>query len=84
MNGGGPYSNEDHAGSSNQLGENPNHLRGQGSPVKLICWGLAEPNRSLKKNFGKGRTVNIPLPCGICLTLGVDALGSSEHDRRHV
>lgn len=43
-------------------GENPDRLRGKGSPVKLIYWGLAEPNRTLKKKSGNGKTVNIQLP----------------------
>jgi hypothetical protein len=43
-----------------ELGENPNRLKCKGSPVKLIYWGLVDPNCILKKRCEKGNTVNIP------------------------
>lgn len=46
-------------------GENPGHLKGKGSPVKLIYWGLVDPNCSLKKFYGKGNSVNIPKPINV-------------------
>ena len=49
-------------GVANKLGDNPSHLKGQGSPVKLIYWGLVDPKQSLKKNFAKGNPVNIQEP----------------------
>lgn len=48
--------------------ENSDRLRGQGSPVKFIYWGLVDPNCSLKKNCGKGNPVNIQEPIDSCLT----------------
>ncbi len=45
-----------------ELGENPNHLKSKSSPVKLIYWGLVDPNCILKKRCGKGNLVNIPEP----------------------
>ncbi|OHA72964.1 MAG: hypothetical protein A3A27_02350 [Candidatus Wildermuthbacteria bacterium RIFCSPLOWO2_01_FULL_47_18] len=51
-------------GVAQVLGENPSRLKRKGSPVKLICWGLADPNCILKKRCGKGNPVNIPEPSG--------------------
>ena len=56
-----------------ELGENPSHLRGKGSPVKLIYWGLVDPKLSLKKSFSKGNPVNIQEPTDIAPR--ADALG---------
>jgi hypothetical protein len=50
-------------------GDNPDRLRNKGSPVKLICWGLVGPKRTLKKKSVNGKTVNIPLPSKFRLTL---------------
>jgi hypothetical protein len=43
-------------------GDNPDRLRNKGSPVKLICWGLVGPKRTLKKKSVNGKPVNIPVP----------------------
>lgn len=43
-------------------GENPDRRKGKGSPVKLICWGLVDPNRIPSWRCGKGKQVNIPVP----------------------
>ena len=49
-------------GVAHELGDNPSHLKGKGSPVKLICWGLVDPKQTLKKKFAKGNPVNIQEP----------------------
>jgi hypothetical protein len=54
-------------GVAHQLGENPNRLKGKCSPVKLIFWGLVDPNCVLKKRRGKGNPVNIPEPANDAL-----------------
>ena len=56
-------------GVAHESGENPDRLRGKGSPVKFFYWGLVDPNWDLKKNPGKGSPVNIPEPIGVYLTL---------------
>ena len=69
-------------GVAKQLGENPSHLRGKGSPVKLIYWGLVVPKQSLKKSFAKGNPVNIQEPAGVAPV--ADASGYSEYHCRGI
>ena len=68
-------------GVASKLGDNPSRLKGKGSPVKFICWGLVDPKQSLKKSFAKGNPVNIQEPTDFAPF--TNALGYPDHDCLH-
>ena len=63
------------SGVAEESSENLDRLKGKGSPVKLIYWGLVDPNRNPNRNCGNGNPVNIQEPVSVCLILTVNAFG---------
>ena len=49
-------------GVAKESSENLDHLKGKGSPVKLIYWGLVDPNLCPNRSTENGKPVNIPVP----------------------
>lgn len=47
-------------GVANKPGENSGRQKGKSSPVKLIYWGVVDPNCNPNWDCEKGHTVNIP------------------------